>query len=290
MGFFVYLYPLDLPSGPRHGISKVTCTATNIKDPSHFRVLNLTVSTFNDNSPTSYFHKSVGGYHGAKMERYQELIDTALSHNLQLIQMVGNNAKTLEDFQTVFNGTSALNMLNTKYIIYNPEAPPLVNLKALGNAWFAETPVLVENANMEISSINKFDPLKEAVIDDIFKDQITKPSYPVSEQDKIELISYRADELVYKYSANEEKLAVFSEIYYPAGWKAYIDGKECNYFRTNYVLRGMIVPSGNHEIKFSFEPSSYITGNKISLASSILLILLIAGFLVSKILIKSKSE
>lgn len=269
-----------------------TATAADefiLKDPSHFRVLNLTVSTFNDNSPTSYFHKSVGGYHGAKMERYQEFIDTALIHNLELIQMIGNNAKTLEDFQTVFNSTNALNILNTKYIIYNPEAPPLTNLKASGNAWFVETPVLVQNANMEISSINIFNPLKEAVIDDVFKDQITKPLYPVSEEDKIELISYRADELVYKYTANGEKLAVFSEIYYPAGWKAYIDGKESTYFRTNYVLRGMIVPSGNHEIKFLFEPSSYITGNKISLASSVLLILLITGFLVSKILIQSKS-
>jgi len=132
--------------------------------------------------------------------------------------------------------------------------------------------------------------IKEAIIDDTFKDQITKSSYPLSGKDKIELISYRADELIYKYSANEEKLAVFSEIYYPAGWKAYIDGKESDYFRANYVLRGMIIPSGNHEIVFSFKPSSYITGNKISLASSLLLILLIAGFLVSKILIQSKSE
>jgi hypothetical protein len=224
------------------------------------------------------------------MERYQELIDTSLINNLQLIQMVGSNAKTLEDFQSVFNNTSALNMLNTKYVIYNPEAPPLVNFNALGNAWFVETPVLVENANMEISLINKFNPLKEAIIDDIFRDQVTKSTYPLSEEERIELVSYRADELVYKYSAREEKLAVFSEIYYPAGWKAYIDGKESNYFRTNYVLRGMVVPSGNHEIKFSFKPSSYIMGNKISLASSLLLILLLAGFLVSKILIKSKSE
>jgi hypothetical protein len=270
-----------------------TATAADefiLKDPSQFRVLNLTVSTFNDNSPTSYFHKSIGGYHGAKMERYQELIDTSLINNLQLIQMVGSNAKTLEDFQSVFNNTSALNMLNTKYVIYNPEAPPLVNFNALGNAWFVETPVLVENANMEISLINKFNPLKEAIIDDIFRDQVTKSTYPLSEEERIELVSYRADELVYKYSAREEKLAVFSEIYYPAGWKAYIDGKESNYFRTNYVLRGMVVPSGNHEIKFSFKPSSYIMGNKISLASSLLLILLLAGFLVSKILIKSKSE
>ena len=135
---------------------------------------------------------------------------------------------------------------------------------ALGNAWFVETPVMVENANKEISAINNLNPAKEAVIDNVFKDQITKSSFPVSENEKIELVSYKPNELIYKYSALNEKLAVFSEIYYPAGWKAYIDGKESKYFRTNYVLRGMVVPAGDHEIKFSFRPSSYIVGNKIS--------------------------
>jgi uncharacterized membrane protein YfhO len=95
---------------------------------------------------------------------------------------------------------------------------------------------------------------------------------------------------VYKYTAGEEKLVVFSEIYYPAGWKSYIDGKESSYFRTNYVLRGMVVPAGTHEIKFSFKPSSYIIGNKISMASSVLLILIIAGYFASRLLIKPKAE
>ena len=261
-----------------------------LKDKSIFRVLNLAASTFNDNSPTSYFHKSIGGYHGAKMERYQELIDTSLYRELQVIQTVGRNAKTIEDFQAAFNNTSALNMLNAKYLIYNPDAPPLLNKNALGNAWFVEKPVIVENANKEISSINEIDPSKEATIDIKFKDQITKSVYPVSDNEKVELVSYRPDELVYKYSAREEKLAVFSEIYYPAGWKAFIDGKESKYFRTDYVLRGMVVPAGDHEIKFSFKPNSYIVGNKISLASSVLLILLTGGFIAAKLLYKPKAE
>jgi len=207
-----------------------------------------------------------------------------------MIQAAGSSATSLEDFQAVFNNTQVLNMLNTKYVIYNPDAPPLINQYALGNAWFVEKPVIVENANKEISAINYFEPSKEAIIDDIFKDQITKVSYPVLENEKIELVSYQPDELLYKYSSLDDKLVVFSEIYYPAGWKSYIDGKESKYFRTDYVLRGMIVPAGDHEIKFTFKPSSYIVGNKISLASSLVLILMMAGYFLSRILIKSKPE
>ena len=263
---------------------------TILQDKSNFRVLNMSVSTFNDNSPTSYFHKSIGGYHGAKLKRYQELIDTAVIRNLELIQKAFSNAKSAEDIEGVFVSTPALNMLNTKYLIYNPEAPPMVNKFALGNAWFVEKPRMVENANMEISSINYFNPSEEAIIDIKFKDQILKQAYPVQSNDTIELVSYLPDELVYKYSAGEEKLVVFSEIYYPEGWISYIDGKETAYFRTDYILRGMVVPAGSHEIKFLFKPSSYITGNKISMASSVLLILLIAGYFASKLFIKPVAE
>jgi uncharacterized membrane protein YfhO len=110
------------------------------------------------------------------------------------------------------------------------------------------------------------------------------------ENEKIELISYQPDKLVYRYSAREEKLAVFSEIYYPAGWKSFLDGKETKYFRTNFILRGMVLPAGDHEIKFVFEPASYIAGNKISLASSILLILMFAGYILTRIFMKPKPE
>ncbi|MCJ7449328.1 MAG: YfhO family protein [Bacteroidales bacterium] len=254
-----------------------------LNDPSYHRVWNRTVSTFNDNSPTSYFHKSIGGYHGAKLKRYQELIDSSIIRDFQLFESVAKNARTIEELLPVLKNTSTLNMLNTKYIIYNPDAPPIVNPNSLGNAWFVEKPVLVENANKEIMTLKTINPSTEAVIDKIFEDQITQPSYPVADGETIELVSFKSNELVYKYSARSEKLAVFSEIYYPAGWKCSIDGKESKYFRADYVLRAMIVPGGNHEIKFVFEPASYIIGNKISLASSIILILLLAGFLVLKL-------
>ena len=262
-----------------------------LKDPLQNRVLNLQ-SPFSDNSPTAYFHKSIGGYHGAKMERYQELIDSCIYPELEVFGGAAKKAQSVEELQMALNNTPApaLNMLNTKYIIFNPSYPPLINPNALGNAWFVEKPVLVENANKEISLINFFNPSKEAVIGNAFKDQITKISFPVQENEKVELVSYQPDELIYKYSAREEKLVVFSEIYYPAGWKCYIDGKESRYFRTDWVLRGMVVPSGDHEIKFAFKPASYYIGNRISLASSVLLILLFAGYFFTKFKIKPKPE
>lgn len=261
-----------------------------LEDKLYHRVLNLSVSTFNDNSPTSWFHKSIGGYHGAKLKRYQELIDSAINRELVMFNNAADSATTIDELLPVFKSTSAINMLNTKYVIYNSEAPPLVNPYALGNAWFAEKPVIVENANMELTAVNAIDPSKEAAIDVRFKDQIKSSSYPVTANDKIELVSYKPNELDYKYSAEGERLAVFSEIYYPPGWKCYIDGKESSYFRANYILRGMVLPAGNHEIKFTFKPSSYFIGNKVSLASSILLFLLTAGYFITVYLKKSKSE
>jgi hypothetical protein len=282
----------ERPSTIQKSFTPSVADAFILKDLSQKRVLNLAASPFNDNSPTSYFHKSIGGYHGAKMERYQELIDSCIYPELAQFGGAAQKAQSVEELQMAFNSTSvpALNMLNTKYIIYNSAALPLVNPNAPGPVWFAEKPLIAENANKEIAMVKSFNPLKEATIDNIFKDQIRNSSYPVLENEKIDLVSYQPDELVYKYSAREEKLVVFSEIYYPAGWKCYLDGKESNYFRTDWVLRGMVVPAGNHEIKFTFKPVSYYMGNKISLASSLLLILLFAGYFLKRQLMKSKSE
>ena len=269
------------PSVIQKSITPTPADAFILNDKSYYRVLNLTVSTFNDNSSTSYFHKSIGGYHGAKLKRYQELIDSSLIRDINLFIGAANNATSPEDLMPVLTRTSVLNMLNTKYIIHNPEAPPIINPNSLGNVWFVEKPVLVANANEEIMSLKTTDPTREAVIDKVFTDLISASSYPVSEGDKIELVSYQPNELVYKYSAQSEKLIVFSEIYYPAGWKCSVDGKDSPYLRANYVLRGMTAPAGEHEIKFEFKPESYFVGNKVSFASSIILILLIAGYIVS---------
>ena len=260
-----------------------------LQDDSHFRVLNLSVSTFNDAS-TSLYHKSIGGYHGAKLKRYQELIETSLISDIEHIRRVGGSAQTLEDFESAFNSTSILNMLNARYVIYNPEAVPLVNSKALGNAWFVENTVFAENASEELGSLDDIDPEIMAVIDKRFQNLAPENTYPVAEGDRIELLSYEPNELIYSSTTAKENLAVFSEIYYPAGWKSYIDGVETPHFRVNYVLRGMLIPAGSHEIRFRFEPASYITGNKISYASSAIYILLILGYLFKVMRSKSKPE
>jgi hypothetical protein len=248
-----------------------------LKDTSNFRVLNLSVSPFND-ATTSYYHKSVGGYHGAKLKRFQELIDTAIVHDLFLIQNVGATAKDPSDILPVLEGTTALNMLNTKYIIYSEEEPPLTNRNALGSAWFAETPKIVSNANEELSSINNTDVSRVALIGKEFSSQVTKQDYPVAHGDTILLTSYKPNELIYRSKSLGENLAVFSEIYYPAGWKCYVDGKENSYFRADYVLRAAIIPAGEHEIKFIFRPASYYTGSTVSRISSALFILMLAGY------------
>ncbi len=265
-------------SAVRKSFTPAAADAIILKDTSYYRVLNLSVSTFNDNSPTSYFHKSIGGYHGAKLERYQELIDSCIYPELALFSKAADSAKTAGELLHVFDYTPALNMLNAKYLIYNPDAPPLVNPHAIGNAWFVQRPVFVNNANQELADVNLIDPSYEAAIDQRFRDLIKSDSFPVARGDTIMLLSYQPNQLIYSYTAQGERLAVFSEIYYPAGWECYIDNQRTIYFRADYVLRAMIVPEGTHEIRFVFKPESYYAGNKVSLASSLILLLLTAGY------------
>lgn len=226
------------------------------KDPD-YRVLNLTVSTFNDAS-TSYFHKSVGGYHGAKLKRYQELIENHIAKS----------------------NMAVINMLNTRYLIRADEKThePLVhrNPDALGNAWFVKEFRIVENADSEINALSAFNPAQTAIVDKRFLPlignfRITPDSTTGA---SVQLKSYKPNDLIYRSVSAVEQMAVFSEIYYEKGWNAYVDGKLTPHFRANYVLRGMIIPSGSHTVEFKFEPSVYYTGEKIALACSILLFLL----------------
>jgi len=247
------------------------------KDP-NYRVLNLGVSTFNDTS-TSYYHKSLGGYHGAKMKRYQEMIEQNITRDMQEISTRLRNIKTQDDIDAAFAGLNAINMLNTRYIIFNTEAAPLTNPHALGNAWFVNDYKMVANANEEIAAIKNIKAETTAVVDRKFEKELSGKTFRADAQAKIELKSYAPNKLVYQSNSASEQLAVFSEIYYPEGWIAKVDGKETPHFRANYILRSMVVPAGNHEIVFEFKPQSYKTGNAVSLASSILLIIAIGGVL-----------
>ncbi|MBN2482355.1 MAG: YfhO family protein [Bacteroidales bacterium] len=241
-----------------------------------FRVLNLTVSTFQDAS-TSYFHKSIGGYHGAKMQRYQELIDHHIINEMSALINTFQTSPTTAALDSVMSDMHALNMLNTRYIIYSGEAPPLVNKHELGNAWFVNSYKLVNNADEEIAALSDIDPSTEALIDARYEPEIQNLNLKPDSTATIRITEYRANYLKYTTSSSSEQLAVFSEIYYDKGWQAYIDEKPASHIRANYVLRAMRIPEGNHTIEFKFQPESYFTGEKISLASSIFLLLMIAG-------------
>lgn len=241
----------------------------------NYRVLNMAVNPFADAS-TSYFHKSVGGYHGAKMQRYQELIDNRISTEMQTIGIRMRNIKSQADIEILFRGMNTINMLNTKYLIYNPDAVPLQNPDALGNAWFVQNYEWVETPDEEIEKINFVNIAKTAVIDQRYKAEVPVVVDPDTTATII-LTAYAPNRLVYKTSSETTQLAVFSEIYYPKGWIAKVDGVETPHFSSNYVLRTLVVPAGNHEVVFEFKPKSYEVGNKIAFASSLLLLIAVAG-------------
>ncbi|MDL2221574.1 YfhO family protein [Parabacteroides sp. OttesenSCG-928-N08] len=242
---------------------------------STYRVMNLN-NPFQE-TQTSYFHHSVGGYYAAKMRRYQELIDHKLNEELKQIIGSFQSATSLFDIQDVFRKTPALNMLNTKYIIFNPEQPPVTNPYAFGNAWFVDEVKLVENADAEIAAIKEIDPLTTAVIDKRFADQVAGFSAQPDSMARITLEKYRPNKLTYSYQSAKEQIAIFSEIYYYPGWEAYIDGQPVPHFRADWTLRGMRIPAGQHEIVFEFRPQAYITAAYVSNISSFLILLLFIG-------------
>jgi hypothetical protein len=246
-----------------------------------YRVLNLAVSTFNDAS-TSYFHQSIGGYHGAKMRRYQELIDYHISKEIQQISQRLPKVRSAAGVDSVFMGLNVLNMLNTKYLIYNPNAVPLQNRHALGNAWLVDKYRLVDNADQEIAALGVIDPSREIVVNKKFEGDLKGVTFKKDTAATISLTSYSPNKLEYLYNSSGDQLAVFSEIYYPKGWDAFIDGKKVPYFQADYVLRCMAVPGGNHNIEFRFEPKSYSLGNRISQWSSLILLLLLLGIFVKE--------
>ena len=244
-----------------------------MKDPDpYYRVLDLTRDTYND-AVQAYFHKCVGGYHPAKMEIYQDLIDRQMSRG--------------------FNG-QVLNMLNTKYIIAGPKggAPQVIpNPSACGNAWFVNDIKWVNTADDEMNALNApqigdtaapadaFSPMNTVVLRAAFKDKVGTASIGKDSAASIKLNKYGLDELSFTSNNSKEGIAVFSDIYYPKGWKAYIDDKETPILRANYVLRALKVPAGTHKIEFRFKPDSFYTGQKVAFVSSILLVLLCLGAL-----------
>ncbi len=243
----------------------------NDKEP-HFRVLDLTRGGLVSNSTASYFHKSLSGYHAAKLMRYQEFIE----------------AYPITD---VNNHNHLLDMLNTKYIINQAEgsAPvPVTRPTRMGNAWFVDNYQLVDNADQELAALRTLQPRSTAVIQKKHAAylqglNITKDSLAMS-SNSIRLTDYHPDNMKYEYTANGEQLAVFSEVYYPPskGWKVFIDGEEQDpaFIKANYLLRALRVPAGKHVLEMRFEPRSFYTGETIAFIASLLALLGMLGGLV----------
>jgi hypothetical protein len=243
-----------------------------------FRVLNLSVSTWND-AATSYYHKSIGGYHGAKLKKYQEMIDFHLDKEIGLFYDGLNNAVQSDSLMNIHMAKlTVLNMLNTKYMIVptKDQTVPIENPQANGNAWFVKSVKTVANADSEIVSLYHINSKREAIVQEKNK-ALTTVDGSYSNSGKISLLSYKPNDLVYESDAKEKGFAVFSEIYYPKGWNAYIDGNPATYTCVNYILRGMEIPAGKHKVEFKFEPAVYKTGNTIALIGSVLLLLSVAA-------------
>lgn len=228
------------------------------KDP-YYRVYDLTASDPFASSRASYFHKSIGGYHGAKIRRYQDVFNTYMSNGIN---------------------QNILDMLNTKYLITVDQktGQPTDSLRksALGNAWFVKDYKIVSNADEELRELGSIDPSKTAVINVRFKKQVENREFSQDSLSSIKLTAYAPNHLTYSYKAIEDKLAVFSEIYYDAGWQASINGIKSDYFRADYILRAMVIPKGDGTIEFEFKPNSYFIGRKIAFGASVLMVLLVA--------------
>jgi hypothetical protein len=240
-----------------------------------YRVLKLG-NPFNDAS-ASYFHKSIGGYHGAKLKRYAELIDFRIDPEYSNVIGSLKVGATDSSIQAMFKKQYTLDMLNTKYVIYDPESPPLVNNSAFGNAWFVTKIMYVPDADKEITTLGEVNPRWYAVVNEKYKSALNGFDPVFDSTATIKLTSYEPNKLVYESNAKKDQVAVFSEIYYPKGWNAYIDGNPSEHFNADYVLRAMKVPAGKHVIEFRFEPAVYSKGESISMVGSILVLLIAIG-------------
>lgn len=275
------------------------------KTPS-YRVVDLSADIFND-SFNPYWHKCVGGYSPAKLQRYQDLIDRHIVKELQSVAANTHSAKTIEEFQSGIRNIQVLSALNTKYFILGAEMPPIENPEAFGPAWFVDSFVPAETPDEEIALIDSVDLRHTAVIGADFADaragfvknpagnatdgiseiSADDPAERTAEgtavglvnsqaTDFIQMTSYAPNELRYHYSAASARTAIFSEVYYPDGWTATVDGAPLDLFRANWIFRAANLPAGEHDIVMRFEPKIYTVSEKASRASSLALFVLLA--------------
>lgn len=250
-----------------------------LSDPDiHYRVLNLTTSPWQDGT-TSYYHKSIGGYHGVKLRRYQDLIDGYLSPGIQEIFGVLSNNPTQFSVDSVLAAQQVLNMINTKYFILNPNGAPLQNRFAMGHGWLVNSYQLVENADQEFLSLANADLRQTALVDRRFEGLLSEDLNHQEATGSVVLSSYQPNKMVYEVSAGQKSLVVFSDVYYGEHWKASIDGEPVEHLRANYILRAIPVDAGEHTVEFEFVFEPYEKGKKVAMMGSVAIWLLLLGSL-----------
>ena len=258
-----------------------------------YRVLDLTVNTFND-AIVSYHHKTIGGYSPAKLQRYQDLIDFHIAPEMRTmiddVNSAMSTARTVGDLENALGYYPVLSMLNTKYIVVDPGSLPLTYDRRLGNGWLVSRVRTAPTADAEMAALGEIDPAVEAVIFDPEAPEGTVTEYAGADSGRVELVHYSPNRLRYDVSAPAKGLAVFSEIWYPAGWKAFVDGNEVQVLRADYALRALMIEEGDHEVEFVFDPASFTVGRNISLASSIAILVLLAGAVLYSVLFADKRK
>ncbi len=242
-----------------------------LKDKSYYRVLNLDPQSVWTEARTSYFHNSIGGYHAVKLRRYQDLFDSCLFNEINEFRRDASTGGV------DFSKYGVMNMLNSKYLVYGGAADNVIaNPGALGNAWFVSEVATVKSPTEELQRICEVDTKKTAVVDG---SKFTVGNFDFDSAATITVMEQNPNYLKYETQSEANGFAVFSEIYYPKGWVALIDGKEAEIVRANYVLRALALPAGKHTVEFSFKPDAYVIGNKVTMVSSWLMLLVVLGCL-----------
>ena len=242
----------------------------------YYRVLNMATSTFND-GVTPYWHNTIGGYHAAKLRRYQDLIDVHISGEMMALQQdIFSTQGQLDSVDA--NGFKVLNMLNAKWVIMPAQdgsTLPVENPHAMGNAWFVDRISFVDNADEEIAALTNIDLNSEAVANKEFESVLEGFDLGVTGtgQSTIKLVDYDSDYLIYEVDAKKDELAIFSDVYYPKGWQVSIDGAPAEMIRANYILRALAIPAGTHKVEFRFEPQSIKTTDGIAYAALLIMLL-----------------
>jgi len=236
-------------------------------------------SPFQD-ANVSYLHKSIGGYHGAKLKRYAELIEFHMAPELQQFSSGMKGATSMAVIDSALAGMTTFNMLNTKYFIYDPSKPPIPNRHAMGSAWFVDELRWVKSADEEITALRTIDPRRTALVDERFRTALGEGPVSADSTATVELTTYRTNHLTYTVSSASGGVVVFSEIWYGPDWHATIDGQPVEHARADYVLRALRVPAGKHTVEFRIQSRTYTTGSTITMAGSAAVILLVIGVFV----------